>query len=54
MNSEQLKANKEVTLNLSKAIMSGEWGKVDSLISNNFKYEADGRPPIGKQEYIGL
>ena len=54
MNSEQLKANKKVALNLSKAIMSGEWGKVDSLISNNFKYEADGRPPIGKQEYIGF
>ncbi len=54
MNSEQLKANKEVALNLSKAIMSGEWEKVDSLISDDFKYEADGRPAIGKQEYIGF
>ena len=54
MNIEQLKANKEVALNLSKAIMSSEWGKVDSLISDDFKYEADGRPAIGKQEYIGF
>jgi len=54
MNSEQLKANKEVALNLSKAIMSGNWEKVDSLISDDFKYEADGRPAIGKQEYIGF
>ncbi len=54
MNNEQLKANKEVALNLSKAIMAGEWGKVDNLISDDFKYEADGRPAIGKQEYIGF
>jgi len=54
MNSEQLKANKEVALNLSKAIMSGDWEKVESLISDDFKYEADGRPAIGKQEYIGF
>ena len=54
MNSEQLKVNKEVALNLSKAIMSGDWEKVDSLISDDFKYEADGRPAIGKQEYIGF
>lgn len=54
MNNEQLKVNKEVALNLSKAIMSGNWEKVDSLISGDFKYEADGRPAIGKQEYIAF
>ncbi|MBI2279784.1 MAG: ester cyclase [Bacteroidetes bacterium] len=54
MNNEQLKVNKEVALNLSKAIMSGNWEKVDSLISDDFKYEADGRPAIGKQEYIAF
>ncbi len=54
MSSEQLKANKEVALNLSKAIMVGDWEKVDGLISDDFKYEADGRPAIGKQEYIGF
>ncbi len=54
MNSEHSKANKEIALNLSKAIMSGEWEKVDSLISDDFMYEADGRPAIGKQEYIGF
>lgn len=54
MNSEQLKVNKDVALNLSKAIMSGDWGEVNSLISDDFKYEADGRPAIGKQEYIAF
>ncbi|PLX18153.1 MAG: hypothetical protein C0599_12650 [Salinivirgaceae bacterium] len=54
MNNEQLKDNKEVALNLSRAIMSGDWEKVDHLISDDFKYEADGRPAIGKQEYIGF
>ncbi|MCP4312150.1 MAG: ester cyclase [Bacteroidetes bacterium] len=54
MSSEQLEANKEVALNLSKAIMAGNWEEVDSYISDGFKYEADGRPAIGKQEYIGF
>ena len=54
MNNEQLKINKEVALNLSKAIMSGDWESVDILISDDFQYEADGRPAIGKQEYIGF
>ncbi len=54
MSTEQLKVNKEVTLSLSKAIMSGNWETVDNLISDEFKYEADGRPAIGKQEYIGF
>lgn len=54
MNSEQLESKKEVALSLSKAIMTGNWEKVDSLIADDFKYEADGRPAIGKQEYIGF
>ena len=54
MNIEQLTQNKEVALNLSKAIMAGDWGKVDHLLADDFKYEADGRPVIGKEEYIGF
>ena len=46
--------NKEIALNLSKAIMNGKWDQVDLLIADDFKYEADGRPAIGKQEYIGF
>lgn len=54
MNNEQLNNNKEVALNLSKAIMNGNWSEVDRLIADDFTYEADGRPAIGKQEYIGF
>ena len=51
---KQLKNNKEVALNLSKAIMKGDWVEVDKLIDDDFTYEADGRPAIGKQAYIGF
>ncbi|MCK5028131.1 MAG: ester cyclase [Bacteroidales bacterium] len=54
MEKTQLEKNKEIALNLSKAIMNGEWNKVDELIAEDFTYEADGRPAIGKQEYIGF
>ena len=54
MKEEQLKKNKEVALNLSRAIMDGKWDEVDNLLADDFKYEADGRPAIGKQEYIGF
>jgi predicted ester cyclase len=45
-------ANKEITLGLSKAIMTGEWDKVDTLLDENFQYIGDGQAPIGKQAYI--
>ena len=51
MNIEQ---NKEIAIGLSKAIMNGDWQKVETLIADNFIYEADGRPSIGKVEYIGF
>lgn len=34
--------------------MSGNWEEVDKLIADDFIYKADGRPTIGKQEYIGF
>ncbi len=51
MNIEQ---NKEIALGLSEAIMNGDWKKVNELISDDFTYETDGKPVIGKQEYIGF
>jgi len=44
--------NKETTLNLSKAIMNGQWDKVDALLDDNFSYTGDGQAPINKQQYI--
>ena len=51
---EQVQNNKEVALNLSKSIMKGNWDAVDNLLADDFIYEADGRPAIGKMEYIGF
>ncbi|MCX6265974.1 MAG: ester cyclase [Bacteroidetes bacterium] len=45
-------ANKEITLGLSRAIMNGQWDKVDALLDDNFSYTGDGQAPINKQQYI--
>lgn len=44
--------NKEIALNLSKAIMNGQWDKVDALLDDNFQYVGDGQSAINKQQYI--
>jgi predicted ester cyclase len=49
-----MSANKEIALNLSKAIMNGEWDEVDALLDPNFTYIGDGRPAMNKLEYIGF
>ena len=45
---------KDVALDLSRAIMNGEWDKVDELLADDFQYTGDGNPPIDKQQYIGF
>ena len=54
MNNEQLETNKEICLGVSKAIMNGEWDKVDELLADDFIYIGDGAEPINKQQYIGF
>lgn len=54
MKNEQLEKNKEICLGVSKAIMTGDWEKVDALLSDDFQYIGDGNPPMNKQEYIGF
>lgn len=49
-----LEKNKDITLGLSRAIMSGDWAKVDSLLADDFIYNGDGNPPMNKQQYIGF
>jgi len=51
-NKMETSQNKETALNLSKAIMTGEWDKVNELLDDNFQYIGDGQPAINKQEYI--
>lgn len=46
--------NKEIALNVSKAIMNGNWNKVDELLADDFTYIGDGNPAINKAQYIGF
>ncbi len=48
-----LEQNKEIALNVSKAIMNGDWDKLDRLLSTEFTYDADGMH-FNKDEYIGF
>lgn len=48
----EISANKEAALGLSRAIMNGDWQKVDDLLDDNFSYTGDGRPVMNKHEYI--
>ena len=47
-----LDTNKEIALNLSRAIMNGEWDKADALLGDDFQYIGDGKPAINKQQYL--
>ncbi|MCB9134478.1 MAG: ester cyclase [Anaerolineales bacterium] len=49
-----LEQNKEIALGVSRAIMNGEWAKVDELLDDNFFYIGDGAAPINKAQYIGF
>ncbi len=46
--------NKTIALAVSQAIMKGDWATVDALLSDDFTYEGDGAPPIGKAAYMGF
>ena len=50
----KLAQNKEIALNLSKAIMQGKWNDVDALLHDEFAYVGDGAAAIGKNQYIGF
>ena len=49
-----MEQDKEIALNVSRAIMNGEWDKVENLLSDDFQYVGDGNPAINKQQYIGF
>ena len=49
-----MEQNKEIALNVSRAIINGEWDKVENLLSDDFQYIGDGNPAINKQQYIGF
>ncbi len=49
-----LEQKKEAAVGVSKAIMNGNWEKVDELLADDFFYIGDGAPAINKQQYIGF
>jgi predicted ester cyclase len=46
--------NKELALDLSRAIMKGDWARVDALLDDSFVYVGDGRPALDKQGYVAF
>ncbi|MBT3229312.1 MAG: SnoaL-like domain-containing protein [Candidatus Marinimicrobia bacterium] len=48
------KEKKEIALNLSRAIMGGDWKQVDKLLADDFQYTGDGSMAINKQQYVGF
>ncbi len=46
--------NKQVALDVSRAIMNGEWDKVDVLLSDDFVYIGDDKPALNKAQYVGF
>lgn len=53
INTEQLKQNKAIALEVSRAIMNGEWKKLDELLASEFTYDGDGMH-LNRDEYIGF
>lgn len=51
-NKMEISQNKETALGVSKAIMAGQWEKLNELLDDNFQYIGDGQPAINKQQYI--
>ena len=47
-----LETNKTIAIDLSKAIMNGDWSKVDNLLADDFTYIGDAAPAINKTQYI--
>ncbi len=47
-------SSKDIALELSYAIMRGDWPRVDALIADDFSYQVDGKPPMGKAAYLGF
>jgi steroid delta-isomerase-like uncharacterized protein len=46
--------NKQVALDVSSAIMNGEWDRVDALLSDDFVYIGDDKPALNKAQYVGF
>jgi predicted ester cyclase len=46
--------NKEIAIDLSRAIMVGDWQRVDDLLDESFTYVGDARPSIGKKAYVAF
>jgi predicted ester cyclase len=46
--------NKEIAIDLSLAIMRGDWDRVESLLAEDFEYTSDGRAPLNKVSYLAF
>lgn len=44
----------EIALGVSRAILAGDWEKLDSLLAPSFTYDGDLGVPYSRDEYIGF
>ncbi|MBU0553626.1 ester cyclase [Myxococcota bacterium] len=43
-----------IALGVSRAIMAGDWERVDALLDDDFVYVGDGAPAMNKAAYMGF
>jgi len=53
VNGENLSVNTQVAVSVSRAILEGNWAKLDSLLDDNFTYTGDGYV-FTKDQYFGF
>ena len=49
-----IETNKKIALDLSRAIMNGQWERVDSLLADDFAYIGDDKPALNKAQYLAF
>lgn len=49
-----MSTNKDIALDLSKAIMNGDWSLAEALLDDGFVYIGDARPPLDKRAYLAF
>jgi predicted ester cyclase len=47
-------ANIEVALGVSRAILNGDWARLDTLLAPDFTYDGDLGQPYSRDQYIGF
>ena len=47
-----MSTTKDIAIQLSLAIASGDWARAEALLADDFQYVGDGRPALDKAQYL--